>query len=82
MTRRTETRQFVAAGSQESLFAAGDQLAATLTARSLPVITSGRTEVAVRCPGCKEMHRHTGLGDKVGPCGTAYTVAAKRGRAS
>ncbi|MFI6468731.1 hypothetical protein ACIBL5_00460 [Streptomyces sp. NPDC050516] len=46
-------------------------------ARPLVVITRGRIETVVRCPGCGDMHRHVGLGDKRGPCGSLYIVRPK-----
>ncbi|MFJ4879352.1 hypothetical protein ACIP93_29695 [Streptomyces sp. NPDC088745] len=79
MTTRKETRQLHTAGSQESFFAAGDKLAATVTpiARPVIVITAGRVEYAARCPQCHNWHRHISLGKKTGPCGARYLLQPK-----
>ncbi|WP_435245863.1 hypothetical protein [Streptomyces sp. NRRL F-5630] len=49
-------------------------------ARPLVLITRGRVEYLARCPGCKDMHRHTHLGKVTGPCGKRYALEPRRGR--
>ena len=82
MTGSAKTRRMVAGGSQQALFGGGtDSTVPPLpVARPVLVATSGRTEVAVRCPECGEWHRHNGLGQKVAPCGAVYDVRPRRGR--
>lgn len=85
MTTNAETRRGLTGGSQEAIFAVGAEAAAATiaqptVARPVLVATSGRTEYAVRCPGCRAWHRHTSLGEKTAPCGSAYLVEPRRGR--
>ncbi|WP_435252064.1 hypothetical protein [Streptomyces tendae] len=39
-----------------------------------PIRTQGRTEYAVSCDGCGEVHRHVSPGVRTAPCGATYTV--------
>ncbi|MFE5872131.1 hypothetical protein ACFQ6V_26270 [Streptomyces roseifaciens] len=64
--------------------AAGKATSATAglpAARPFVLITSGRIEYGVRCPKCSVMHRHVRLGFVKAPCGAAYYVQPRRGRA-
>ena len=49
-------------------------------ARPMLVATRGRIEFAVRCPGCKHLHRHIHLGIVDAPCGATYNLGVRRGR--
>lgn len=61
-----------------------DRLFTSLADRALPVVrpvlvsTSGRPEVAVKCPNCEAWHRHLSLGAKRAPCGARYDVRPRR----
>lgn len=81
----TETHNgpgFASRGRQEVLFAGSVGTVATVPlARPVPVVTGGRVEYALRCPKCRDWHRHVSLGSKVAPCGTRYELAPRRGRA-
>lgn len=81
MTNNAKTRRLVSGGSQqqEVLFGGGTDTTVPLlpVARPILVTTSGRTEVAVRCPQCRDWHRHTSLGEKHAPCGAHYEVQPK-----
>ncbi|OEJ57747.1 hypothetical protein BGM19_06970 [Streptomyces agglomeratus] len=79
MNRNAKKGRLDPGPSQESFFAAGDKLAATVTliARPVVVVTAGRIEYAARCPHCQDWHRHISLGEKTGPCGARYLLQPK-----
>jgi hypothetical protein len=81
MTGNTKTRQGLTGGSQEVLFAGGGEDQPSV-ARPFLLVTRGRTEYGVRCPNCRDMHRHIHLGKVTAPCGATYRVQPKRGRAA
>lgn len=70
-------------GAQEVLFAAGggtdDRLPRLPLARPVLIVTRGRIEYAVRCPGCDGWHRHVHLGSAIAPCGQRYDVRPRSG---
>lgn len=78
MTMNAKMGRFSPGPSQEVI--GGDaQTDAIVTpvARPVPVSTSGRMEFVARCPVCRSWHRHVGLGEKTGPCGTTYRLEFK-----
>ncbi|WP_034090150.1 hypothetical protein [Streptacidiphilus albus] len=42
--------------------------------RATRLITSGHTQLVIRCPQCSGMHRHLGPGLRKSPCGLQYIV--------
>jgi hypothetical protein len=70
-------------GRQQALaVGAGPDTTLPPIARPVIVITRGRIETAVRCPGCDDWHRHVGFGERHAPCGAVYRVMPRRGRAA
>jgi len=69
-------------GKQMALDGGGTSTSLPPIARPILVITRGRIETVVRCPGCGDMHRHIGLGERHAPCGAVYRVQPRRGRAA
>jgi len=46
--------------------------------RATRLITSGHTQLVVRCPQCTGMHRHLGPGLRKSPCGVQYLVRVRQ----
>lgn len=78
MTQNSDTRRSLSGGCHEG--EAAPSVRPLAVARPVFVATSGRREVAVRCPNCRAWHRHTGCGPKTAPCGAHYTVQPARRR--
>jgi hypothetical protein len=57
-------------------FTADADLPKTVSAKLLA--TSGHRQLIVRCPQCRELHRHLGLGVRKAPCGCVYVVRVRR----
>lgn len=79
MTRKTNAP--AGAGAQRDQLGGGSELRVRRVHPML-VATRGRIEFAVRCPGCKHLHRHISLGISQGPCGAVYNLGIRRGRAA
>lgn len=48
------------------------------TVRAANLATSGHAQAIVKCPGCRQLHRHLGVGLRRSPCGRWYVVTEPR----
>ncbi|WP_149552924.1 hypothetical protein [Streptomyces marokkonensis] len=74
MTRNAETPRGLTGAFPEDSAAGGRPAATVPQGDALRLVTRGRIEYLVHCPGCAELHRHLALGSTKGPCGALYEL--------